>query len=240
MVWKVLHRDLMTRAILLQGSHKEMRNTTTSLKSPIIFYLTSESCFHIFSLYPQQLNISVPIRSARLQQIDNHLWLYSWQCGSFQICEIKFNISIFSCKAKLLSKQCNRGKTDNNWENLSLQKVETLCHVAPEIPVILRCKCLSCFLVSVVLFKTFMRRICVQIMTWSKETQTEVHFAMHMSLFDGKIRRKMFEHFLPSANGLFYPFKLPSTFHSGAFMSSLQHTSGCLQCKAVQSSTTCV
>lgn len=31
-------------------------------------------------------------------------------------------------------------------------------------------------------------------MTWSKEAQTEVHFAMHMSLFDGKVIKKVFEH----------------------------------------------
>lgn len=61
--------------------------------------------------------------------------------------------------------------------------MERLCHVAPETTVIAHCKCLSCFLVSVVLFKACMEWICVQIMTWSKETRVEVHFAMHMSSF---------------------------------------------------------
>lgn len=150
--------------------------------------------FFLFGLYPQQLNISVPIRVRQVAA--------DWQSPKITLLAApivsdlrdEFNMSIFSHKAELLWKQRNNPKPYNNCEKSfqakglksALCRARNTCHFALQMSV-------KRFL-SAVFVKTRVQCISVQIMTWSKGVQMEVHFAMHMSLFDGKIRQRMFEH----------------------------------------------
>ena len=159
-------------------------------------------------------------------------------CGSFQICEIKCNISIFGCKAKLLSpkKQCNRAAKPIIAEKIFPSKRWKHCHVAPEIPVI--------FALQVSIMLSCRRRVIRDIRAANRCSNNDVIkrdtdggtlcHAYELVWWQNQTKDVWTFYLQPMDS--FILFKLPSTFHSGASMSSLQHTSGCLQCKAVPAS----